>query len=230
MKYANLDGERLEPAPKLKAKCPFCKSDVVARCGKIRVWHWAHKSTTHCDHWWEAEKQWHRDWKNLFPDEWQEQGRRDDSGELQIADVLTPKGLALEFQHSAIARDEVEKRTAFHKDICWIVDGMRLESTIKQFKTALNHARPLNSGGASVYEVYYYDSRFLEKWSGLNAPVVIDFGIEDVWVIGRSLENSALMYTLKKAVLVEQFKLGNRPPPVQIRQTQYSRRRRRVRL
>ncbi|MGR3635365.1 MAG: competence protein CoiA [Shimia sp.] len=128
MKFANLNGERLEPAPKLTAKCPFCESDVIARCGKLRVWHWAHKSTTHCDHWWESEKQWHRDWKNLFPNEWQEQGRRDDNGELHIADVLTPKGLALEFQHSAIARDEVEKRTAFHNDICWIVEGARSDT------------------------------------------------------------------------------------------------------
>ncbi|MBW3243512.1 hypothetical protein KUV57_12640 [Epibacterium sp. DP7N7-1] len=227
MKFANLNGERLEPAPKLKAKCPFCGSDVVARCGKVRVWHWAHKSTAHCDHWWESEKQWHRDWKNLFPNDWQEQGRRDESGELHIADVLTPHGLALEFQHSAIGRDEVEKRTAFHKEVCWIVDGLRLKSTLEQFKNALSHARPLNSRGASVYEVYYYDSRFLKRWSGLNAPVVIDFGIEEVWVIGRSLENSVLIYTLKKTVLVEQLKSGNRPQMVQIMrpQSRYPRRR-----
>ncbi|WP_095590273.1 competence protein CoiA [Actibacterium ureilyticum] len=230
MKFADLNGERLEPAPKLKAKCPFCESDVVARCGKVRVWHWAHKSTRHCDHWWKAEKQWHRDWKNLFPNEWQEQGRRDASGELHIADVLTPQGLALEFQHSAIGREEVERRTAFHQEICWVVDGMRLESTIKQFKNALAHARLSNSRGASVYEVYYYDSRSLKRWRGLNAPVVIDFGIEDVWVIGRSLENSALMYTLKKTALVEQFQSGNRPPPVQITQPQYRRRRGRRRF
>ncbi|MDP5219684.1 competence protein CoiA family protein [Ruegeria sp. 2205SS24-7] len=229
MKFAALNGERIEPAPRLKAKCPFCESEVIARCGKIRVWHWAHKSTKHCDHWWEPEKEWHRTWKNLFPNEWQEQGRRDQDGELHIADVLTPQGLALEFQHSAIAREEVDKRTAFHKDICWIVDGMRLESTINQFMDALKHARPLNSSGAHVYEVYYYDSRFLKKWSGLNAPVVIDFGMDDVWVIGRSLENSALMYTLKKTALVEQFKQGNRPPPVQIQRTPQRRRHRGLR-
>ena len=230
MKYATLNGERLEPAPKLKAKCPFCESDVVARCGKVRVWHWAHKSTTHCDHWWESEKQWHRDWKNLFPNEWQEQRRRDDSGEWHIADVLTPTGLALEFQHSAIARDEVEKRTGFHNDICWIVDGMRLESTVKQFKSALSHARPLSSRGAVVCEVYYYDSRFLKRWSGLNAPVVIDFGFEDVWVIGKSLANSALMYLVGKTALVEQLKLGNRPRPVQITQSVHGGRRSRRRF
>lgn len=223
MKFANLNGERAEPAPKLKAQCPFCDSEVVAKCGKVRVWHWAHKSTKHCDHWWEPEKEWHRQWKNQFPNEWQEVGRRDDNGELHIADVLTPQGLALEFQHSAISREEVEIRTAFHNDICWIVDGLRLESSIKQFMEALKHAGTPNSSGAEVYELYYYDSRFLKKWAGLNAPVVFDFGIDELWVIGRSLENSALMYTLQRSVLVEQFKLGNRPPPVQIRAPRYRR-------
>lgn len=221
MKFANLDGRRVEPAPKLNANCSFCGSAVVAKCGKVRVWHWAHKTTKHCDHWWEPEKEWHREWKNLFPIDWQEQGRRDENGELHIADVLTPQGLALEFQHSAISRDEVEIRTAFHGNICWIVDGLRLENSIKQFKEALGHAQVLNSSGAMVCELYHYDSRLVKKWSGLDAPVVFDFGIDDLWVIGRSLENSTLMYSLGRSKLVEQFKLGNRPPPVQIRQPRY---------
>ena len=230
MKFAILDGQRIEPAPKLKAKCPLCASDVLAKCGKERVWHWAHKTTKHCDHWWEPEKEWHRNWKNLFPTDWQEQRRRDDKGELHIADVLTPQGLALEFQHSAIPRDEIEARVAFHKEICWIVDGLRLKSSITQFKEALEHARMPNSSGTTVFEIFYYDSRLLKKWSGLNAPVVFDFGIDDLWVIGRSMQNSALMYTLERSKLVEQLIQGNRPPPVQIRAPQYKRsyRKRRV--
>lgn len=224
MKFADLDGQRVQPKPKLKAKCPFCGSDVLARCGRVRVWHWAHKSTTHCDHWWEPEKQWHRDWKNHFPEDWQEQGRRDENGELHIADVLTPQGLALEFQHSAISRDEVEARTNFHRDICWIVDGLRLKSTLEQFIEALKNANAPRSSGAEVYEIYYYDSRFLKKWAGLNAPVVIDFGMDELWVIGRSMNASALMYTLKREQLIEQFKVGNRPPPVQVTQPKYTRR------
>lgn len=186
-----------------------------AKCGKVRVWHWAHKTKQHCDHWWEPEKEWHRNWKNQFPEEWQEQGRRDEHGELHIADVLTPNGLVLEFQHSAIKREEVEVRTRFHKNICWIVDGLRLKTTSPSFQEALKHSRRLKSSGAAVFELYFYDCRFLEKWCELGAPVVIDFGTDDMWVIGYSLENSVAMYKVKKDDMINVFKAGHRLPMIE---------------
>ena len=216
MKYASIDGARSEPFPKTHGICPHCRGIVIAKCGKLRVWHWAHKSKRHCDRWWEPETEWHRLWKNRFPVEWQEQGRRDENGELHIADVLTPHGLVVEFQHSAIEREEVEIRTNFHKSICWIVNGSRLESSLAQFEEALEWCRPVGSRGSTVYEFQLSHSRLLRKWADLEAPVVIDFGLETVWVIGRNLGSSALVYPLKKDLLVEQLKRGNRPPPVQI--------------
>ncbi|TMV06979.1 hypothetical protein FGK63_12745 [Ruegeria sediminis] len=223
MKFAEQAGTRVEPTPKSRATCPFCGAEVLAKCGTQRVWHWAHKSTRHCDSWWEPETDWHRKWKELFPTEWQEVGRRDDNGELHIADVLTPQGLALEFQHSYIKREEIEIRTNFHKNICWIVDGTRLDSTLTQFVKALEMGRPVGSRGTEVYQAYLTHSRFLKQWAGLSAPVVVDFGGEKIWVIGNSLETSVLVYPLKKETLVKQFELGNRPPQVQIeqRRTQY---------
>ncbi len=218
MKFAELAGNRVEPSPKSHATCPFCGQAVIAKCGKVKIWHWAHKSTQHCDHWWETETEWHRSWKNRFPAEWQEIGRRDKNGELHIADVLTPNGLALEFQHSHINREEVEIRSDFHGNICWIVDGLRLESSLVQFKQSIEEGSKLRSSGAAVYELHLMDSRLLKKWSGLNAPIVIDFGGQSVWVIGSSRGQSVLVYPLQKELLLQQFKLGNRPPPVQITQ------------
>ena len=89
----------------------------------------------------------------------------------------------------------------------------------------------LKSSGAQVFKFYYCDSRLLKKWSGLNAPIVFDFGVDDLWVIGLSMERSALMYTLKRSELIEQFKQGIRPPPVKTIAPKYQRsfRRRRVR-
>lgn len=220
MKYAELNGERVMPSPKTKALCQFCGSEVVAKCGKIRIWHWSHKTVKHCDHWWEPETVWHRNWKDQFPTAWQEKGRRDESGELHIADVLTPNELALEFQHSHIDRDEVEKRTHFHGNICWIVDGLRLQSSLVQFKQALENSERPKSSGAEVYNVYFSDSRLLKKWSGIDAPIVFDFGGKEVWVIGRTLEESALVYPLPKDLLVAEFKKGHRPPPIHVTQPQ----------
>ena len=45
---------------------------MIANCGNVKIHHWAHKNKQHCDHWWENETKWHRDWKNNFPLEWQE--------------------------------------------------------------------------------------------------------------------------------------------------------------
>lgn len=218
MKFANVNGERVEPAKKLRGECPFCGSEVVAKCGNVRIHHWAHKSNKHCDHWWETEKEWHRNWKNLFPSDWQEIGRRDENGELHKADVLTPHGLALEFQHSAIPREEVEIRTRFHKNICWVVDGLRLKTTLKQFKTALEDGHRLKSGNIPVHKVYFWDFKFIEKWSHLGAPVVLDFGGDDLWTVANCYEDFALMYALPRSMIVENFKAGNRPPPVEVQQ------------
>ena len=81
---------------------------MLARCGSKKVWHWAHKGRRHYDHWWENETEWHRNWKNIFPTDWQEVPARDGTGELHIADIKTPHSLVLEFQHSAIKLDEVK--------------------------------------------------------------------------------------------------------------------------
>ena len=45
-------------------------------------WHWTHQFRQMCDHRWENKTQWHRDWKNRFPQEWQEVVHFADSGEV----------------------------------------------------------------------------------------------------------------------------------------------------
>ena len=72
MKYALKLDERIEATPKASAICPCCRTEVIAKCGNRKVWHWAHKTKQTCDHWWENETQWHRDWKDKFSERWQE--------------------------------------------------------------------------------------------------------------------------------------------------------------
>ncbi len=187
---------------------------MVAKCGPIKINHWAHKSRQNCDSWWEAETEWHRSWKDEFPKNWQECSKRDENGELHIADVLTPQGLTLEFQNSPIKRDEVEARTNFHKKICWIVNGLRLKNSLKQFNRAIDEGTRPHSKGGAVYKLLLTDSRLLNQWAGLNAPVVFDFGNDSIWVIGHNDNHFAYVYNLKKNLLVQQLKLGNRPPPI----------------
>jgi competence protein CoiA len=43
MLYALKDGIKISPTPKEIAICPFCKNDVIPKCGSVNIWHWAHK-------------------------------------------------------------------------------------------------------------------------------------------------------------------------------------------
>ena len=72
MRFALVDGQRREPESGLVGECTGCGSPVLARCGDVRVWHWAHKGRRRGHPWWENETEWHRRWKGHFPEDWQE--------------------------------------------------------------------------------------------------------------------------------------------------------------
>jgi len=92
MKFALVNRNKIEAIKGAKGICPSCGSGLIARCGDVKINHWAHKGTRNCDIWWENETEWHRQWKNQFPKEWQEIVHFDEKGEKHIADVKTKKG------------------------------------------------------------------------------------------------------------------------------------------
>ena len=84
---------------------------------------------------WESETEWHRSWKNEFPEEWQEVVLIDEtSGERHIADVQTEHGVVIEFQHSHIQRAERISREQFYKNMIWVVDASRLKRDMLRFR------------------------------------------------------------------------------------------------
>ena len=184
MRFALQNGLRIEATPGALGRCPGCGAELIAKCGTKKVWHWAHKGQRHCDHWWENETQWHREWKDQFPVEWQEIAARDKDGELHIADVRTPKGLVVEFQHSYLKSDEARKRTEFHKPMLWVVDGTRRKTDRKQFdRAASGYRRPSEVG--RVNRIRIDDCRLLEEWVHLGAIVAFDFGGDTIWLARR---------------------------------------------
>ena len=114
-------GEKITPRPNLKSFCPTCGSELIAKCGEYKVWHWAHKSLNDCDNWSERETEWHRSAKELFPVEWREV-TVEKNGIKHRADVLLPNGTVIEFQHSPISPVEMEKRETFYKKMVWVFD------------------------------------------------------------------------------------------------------------
>jgi hypothetical protein len=97
---------------------------MIAKCGPRRIPHWAHSRTKNCDPWWEPETEWHRNWKNQFPQECREVTHRAPDGEIHRADVKTPTGVIVELQHSSITDVERLSREAFYGQLVWIVDGL----------------------------------------------------------------------------------------------------------
>lgn len=128
MKYSFVKNEKVEAFPKGRGNCIFCNGETIAKCGLIKMHHWAHKNLKQCDTWWENETEWHRRWKSYFPKEWQEVVHFDEeTGEKHIADVKTDKGIVLEFQNSPMSIKELESRENFYKTMLWVINGTNFE-------------------------------------------------------------------------------------------------------
>lgn len=177
MKLAIIDGQRREAQPGLSGECPVCEATTIAKCGEKNIWHWAHKGKRNCDRWWENETEWHRDWKNHFPVEWQEVVRCADDGEKHIADVKTDQDWVIEFQHSYIKPDERRSREAFYENMVWVVDGLRRKNDLKQFTEAVRDERWVFQE-LLVVTLRHYDCRIVDEWSTSRVPVFFDFGEE----------------------------------------------------
>ena len=174
MRFAILDGKKVEATPKAKGLCPNCGSELIARCGRVKVWHWAHKGNPPCDPWWENETEWHRSWKGQFPVDWQEVTHRAESGEKHIADVKTDQGWVLEFQHSYIKPGERRARDAFYLNLVWVVDGARRKRDKLQFFKAWEEGLRV-SEKSWMRRVLSDECALLREWVDCSAPVFFDF-------------------------------------------------------
>jgi hypothetical protein len=176
MRFAIINDEKTAPQPKLHGHCPHCGEEVISKCGKVKVWHWAHKSREVCDPWWENETEWHRAWKDNFPKEWQEISALDpETGETHIADVKTPHGMVVEFQHSVMPIEEMAARERFYGNMIWIVDGLRGELDLSYFRMGLG-STPIQTNPLAYGFAWYGKSRIMHNWSEAKSRVFIDFG------------------------------------------------------
>lgn len=179
MKYALVNNTKTEAMKGAVGRCPICKEPVIAKCGEFRIHHWAHKSKAFCDSWKENETPWHREWKNFFPQNWQEYLFEDlKTGERHIADVFTVNNLVIEFQHSPISQEERRARETFYssggRQMIWVVDGTRLKKDEKKFDENIEKIRL--SATQAVYTTTIEPEQFFnESWCNSSVPVFFDF-------------------------------------------------------
>jgi hypothetical protein len=215
MKYAIVNNEKVEATKGAKGDCPSCGSDLIAKCGELKVNHWSHKGNRNCDLWWENETEWHRSWKSYFPKEWQEVVHFDESGEKHIADVKTLIGWVLEFQHSFINPEERQSRDSFYHQLVWVVDGARRKTDKKQFKKMLEESVPLKTSIPIIRTDFPNECRLLKEWHN-NSLVFFDFGGAEIteqpilwFLFPKTALSSAYLSPFSRANFIEIFKNDN---------------------
>jgi competence protein CoiA len=118
MIWAIKNNERIKATPGSSASCPICKNEVVAKCGLINEWHWAHVTLEDCDNWYEPESEWHIKWKSNYPENQQEVVMKN-----HRADIKSKNGVIIELQNGHISPNHIEEREKFYDRMIWILNG-----------------------------------------------------------------------------------------------------------
>jgi competence CoiA-like predicted nuclease len=184
MQFAIINGERVRPQKGLRGACQNCGGVLIAKCGNYVIHHWAHLTRKHCDSWWEPETEWHRAWKNNFPDNFQEAILfNPETGEKHIADLKSDNGNIVEFQHSPIAEEERLSREDFYlkfgKNMTWVLDCSD-RSLNFMFHQGFIHDTSFEYGVDKTI-IWMGRQKLFEKWSVSKAYVLLDFGYETLW-------------------------------------------------
>jgi competence protein CoiA len=209
MKFALVDGARHEAQPGLLGTCPACERPLVAKCGEVRIWHWAHRGQLMCDPWWENEGPWHRAWKSHFPESWQEIVLAASDGTRHIADVRTDRNWVLEFQHSHLQPEERRARDAFYRQLIWVVDATRRKRDITGFSKAWGRGVAVDAR-ISVKRVQLADSGLLREWARSQMPIFFDFGMPHViwWLLPGRPEGAVYIIPFSRAEFLDSHRLG----------------------
>jgi competence protein CoiA len=159
MLWALKNGTRRFAQPIDRADCPSCAAPVLAKCGPIVQWHWAHISE--CDPWYEPESEWHLKWKRKFPRDWQE---------VVIgphrADIKTPD-LVVELQASSISPLEITERESFYGDMIWVLRGEDFDCNF-DFR---------EQGDYTTFRWKYPR----KSWWAARCPIIIDFRLASAY-------------------------------------------------
>lgn len=184
MQFAILNGERTKPLKGLRAACPCCGELVIAKCGDFKVHHWAHLSRKMCDPWWETETDWHREWKEKFPESFREIVLFDEkTSEKHIADIKSHGNNIIEFQHSPISEEERISRETFYlqfgKNMTWVLDCSDRSFKFIFFQGFISDGKFEMEANKEIH--WFGRSKLFHKWAGSKAFVLLDFGDEILW-------------------------------------------------
>ena len=174
------DKNRVLATPKAKSECPICVTSLIAKCGKIKIWHWAHQNLLECDHWWEPISQWHLDWQNLVEPQYREVVIGNHRADIQLSNRQV-----IELQKSTMTEEEVNERELFYEDMIWIFEGSKFLERFKMY-------HKISKVGNEYVKFYWKRPR---NYIGVATKrIYIDFGDKVLKVMNHTFEEEEKEY------------------------------------
>lgn len=180
MQFAFLDGQRTEALKGSQGICIGCGQKVIAKCGAVKIHHWAHISLNQCDSWWESETLWHRQWKEVFDPAFREVSFYDAKlKEFHRADVHTGAGITIELQNSSISLTELQSREQFYPKLIWVVNGLKFKG-FRILKSIPNPLNPLLNDYEFCISEHLSMIRKIDALSEKQRPEILSFHDKDL--------------------------------------------------
>lgn len=212
MIWAQIENKKILASPKAIAFCTMCEEKVIAKCGKIYVWHWSHIHKKDCDEWFESESVWHLLWKKTFGKSRSEitilKGEK-----KHRADVLTESGIVIELQNSPISRETIIEREEFYGEkMLWILNGQPFKQSYEFVFEKMNPYALSNNSKikkeairknirVEIPLIKWFSPK--RNWQVAQRNIFIDFGEDNLfWVEeGMGTKRTIGVYIEKKAFL-----------------------------
>jgi competence protein CoiA len=119
------DLDRKKAMPGTSGVCPCCKNKVIAKCGRIKIWHWSHESLSDCDDWYEPISDWHLSWQDMVEEKYREVVVGN-----HRADIKDDTGRVFEIQNSPLSIEDMEEREDYYNNMVWIFNGSKFYDSI----------------------------------------------------------------------------------------------------
>ncbi len=226
MKFGLFNGKRVVAKPHVKgAVCPKCHTELIAKCGEIRVHHWAHKNKLQCDDWIEDDNEWRSQWLDSFLEDWQEP-LIERNGECHFADIQTPRNTVILLHQSHLTVEMIQTREDFYQTPVWIVNTGRYKNEVSRFLHSFEKAWIKGLKGSSgklevkIISEFNVDKVFRKEWLTARFPVFFDYTttnedkehgygrmLDFVWcLMPYSVQGFRILFRYSKNELIDKLK------------------------
>jgi hypothetical protein len=128
------------------------------------------------------------------------------SGEKHIADLKTPHGLFIEFQHSFLQQQERASREAFYGKLVWVVNGTRRKRDRVRFFDSIQSWWRIASG---IFLSRFVEEALPREWLDSSVPVYFDFGGPSLWsLMPKRPYGYAVVVAVRRAAVIDAYRNG----------------------